>query len=46
MGAEPLKALAQLCGVKKILSLSIYPDLDKEKVDYVCATVRDFFRRG
>ena len=33
-------------GVKKILSLPIYPELEKEKVDYVCATVREFFRQG
>jgi dTDP-4-amino-4,6-dideoxygalactose transaminase len=33
-------------GVKKILSLPNYPELEKEKVDYVCATVREFFKRG
>jgi dTDP-4-amino-4,6-dideoxygalactose transaminase len=33
-------------GVKKILSLPIYPELEKEKVEYVCASVREFFRRG
>jgi dTDP-4-amino-4,6-dideoxygalactose transaminase len=30
--------------VKKILSLPIYPELEKEKVDFVCATIREFFR--
>ena len=33
-------------GVKKILSLPIYPELEKEKVGYVCATARDFFKKG
>jgi dTDP-4-amino-4,6-dideoxygalactose transaminase len=28
----------------KILSLPIYPELEKEKVDVVCATVKEFFR--
>jgi perosamine synthetase len=29
--------------VKKILSLPVYPELEKEKVDFVCATIREFF---
>lgn len=29
--------------VQKILSLPIYPELEKEKVDFVCATIREFF---
>jgi perosamine synthetase len=29
--------------VKKILSLPIYPELEKEKVDFVCAGIREFF---
>lgn len=29
----------------KILSLPMYPELEKEKVDFVCATVREFFRK-
>jgi perosamine synthetase len=29
---------------KKILSLPIYPDLEKEKVDFVCATIKEFFK--
>jgi len=29
--------------VKKILSLPIYPELEKEKVDFVCASIREFF---
>jgi dTDP-4-amino-4,6-dideoxygalactose transaminase len=28
----------------KILSLPMYPELEKEKVDFVCATVREFFK--
>ncbi len=31
--------------VKKILSLPMYPELDKERVDFVCATIRQFFRK-
>jgi dTDP-4-amino-4,6-dideoxygalactose transaminase len=30
--------------VKKILSLPIYPELEKEKVDFVCASIKEFFR--
>jgi perosamine synthetase len=30
--------------VDKILSLPIYPELGIEKVDFVCATIRDFFK--
>jgi dTDP-4-amino-4,6-dideoxygalactose transaminase len=30
---------------KKILSLPIYPELEKEKVDFVCATIKEFFRQ-
>ena len=33
-------------GVRKILSLPIYPELEKEKVDYVCAVIREFFQKG
>jgi dTDP-4-amino-4,6-dideoxygalactose transaminase len=33
-------------GVRKILSLPIYPELDKEKVDYVCGVIREFFQKG
>jgi dTDP-4-amino-4,6-dideoxygalactose transaminase len=32
--------------VRKILSLPMYPELDKEKVDYVCGGVREFFQKG
>jgi dTDP-4-amino-4,6-dideoxygalactose transaminase len=28
---------------KNILSLPMYPELDKEKVDFVCKTIREFF---
>ena len=28
----------------KILSLPIYPELDKEKVDYVCSNIKEFFK--
>ncbi len=30
---------------QKILSLPIYPELEKEKVDFVCANIRDFFSK-
>jgi dTDP-4-amino-4,6-dideoxygalactose transaminase len=30
--------------VDKILSLPIYPELGKEKVDFVCATIKEFFK--
>jgi perosamine synthetase len=30
---------------KKILSLPIYPELEKEKVDFVCATIKEFFNK-
>ena len=29
---------------KKILSLPIYPELEKEKVDFVCATIKEFYK--
>jgi perosamine synthetase len=29
--------------VQKILSLPIYPEIEKEKVDFVCASIREFF---
>jgi dTDP-4-amino-4,6-dideoxygalactose transaminase len=28
----------------KILSLPIYPELEKEKVDFICATIKEFFK--
>jgi dTDP-4-amino-4,6-dideoxygalactose transaminase len=28
----------------KILSLPIYPELDKEKVDFVCFNIKEFFK--
>jgi len=31
---------------KKILSLPIYPGLEKEKVDFVCATIKEFFNQS
>jgi dTDP-4-amino-4,6-dideoxygalactose transaminase len=31
--------------VRKILSLPIYPELEKEKVDFVCASVKEFFEQ-
>jgi dTDP-4-amino-4,6-dideoxygalactose transaminase len=31
--------------VQKILSLPIYPELEKEKVDFVCASIREFFHQ-
>ena len=30
--------------VNKILSLPIYPELGREKVDFVCATIKEFFK--
>jgi len=30
---------------RNILSLPIYPELEKEKVDYVCTVVREFFEK-
>ncbi|MEW6377535.1 MAG: DegT/DnrJ/EryC1/StrS family aminotransferase, partial [Thermodesulfobacteriota bacterium] len=30
---------------KKILSLPIYPELDQEKVNFVCGMIRDFFKK-
>jgi dTDP-4-amino-4,6-dideoxygalactose transaminase len=33
-------------GVQKILSLPIYPELEKEKVDYICGAIREFFSQG
>jgi len=30
---------------KKILSLPIYPELEKEKVDLICATIKEFFNK-
>ncbi len=32
--------------VQKILSLPIYPELEKEKVDFVCASVKEFFQKS
>ena len=30
---------------QKILSLPIYPELEKEKVDFICAMVKEFFNK-
>jgi len=44
IGPQPrLKKTEEAAG--KILSLPMYPELDKEKVDFVCAAIREFFRR-
>jgi dTDP-4-amino-4,6-dideoxygalactose transaminase len=32
--------------VKKILSLPIYPELEKEKTDFVCISIKEFFIKG
>ena len=32
--------------VQKILSLPIYPELEKEKVDFVCASIKEFFQKS
>jgi dTDP-4-amino-4,6-dideoxygalactose transaminase len=43
LGAQPrLERTEEV--VSKILSLPMYPDLEREKVDFVCATVREFFK--
>jgi dTDP-4-amino-4,6-dideoxygalactose transaminase len=31
---------------RRILSLPIYPELEKEKVDFVCSSIREFFHQG
>ena len=45
LGPQPKLARTEE-GVRKILSLPIYPELEKEKVDYVCAAVKGFFEKG
>jgi perosamine synthetase len=32
--------------VQQILSLPIYPELEKEKTDFICAAIREFFMKG
>jgi len=44
LGPQPQLARTE-DAVKKILSLPIYPELEKEKVDFVCGTIREFFRQ-
>ena len=42
LGLQPkLKKTEEVAG--KILSLPMYPDLEKEKVDFVCKAIREFF---
>ncbi|HVP76341.1 MAG TPA: DegT/DnrJ/EryC1/StrS family aminotransferase [Thermodesulfobacteriota bacterium] len=43
LGQQPRLAKTE-DAAKKILSLPIYPELEKEKIDFVCATIREFFR--
>jgi len=44
MGPQPkLERTEEAAG--KILSLPIYPELDKEKVGFVCSAIREFFER-
>jgi len=42
LGQQPKLAKTEEAA-KKILSLPIYPELEKEKVDFVCSAIRDFF---
>jgi dTDP-4-amino-4,6-dideoxygalactose transaminase len=45
LGLQPeLKRTEEAVG--KILSLPIYPDLGKEEVDFVGATIKNFFGKG
>ena len=43
LGQQPPLARTE-DAAKKILSLPLYPELEREKVDFVCATIREFFR--
>jgi dTDP-4-amino-4,6-dideoxygalactose transaminase len=44
LGQQPkLKMTEEVA--KRILSLPIYPELEKEKVDFVCATIKEFYGR-
>jgi len=44
LGLQPkLKKTEEV--VRKILSLPMYPELEKEKVDFVCKAIREFFER-
>jgi dTDP-4-amino-4,6-dideoxygalactose transaminase len=44
LGLQPkLKKTEEVVG--KILSLPMYPELEKEKVDFVCKAIREFFER-
>ncbi|HXX33939.1 MAG TPA: DegT/DnrJ/EryC1/StrS family aminotransferase [Thermodesulfobacteriota bacterium] len=42
LGQQPKLEVTEVT-VQKILSLPIYPELEKEKVDFVCASIREFF---
>ncbi len=45
LGEQPkLPKTEEIC--KKILSLPIYPELEKDKVDYVCAIIQEFFENN
>jgi perosamine synthetase len=44
IGAQPKLERTEVV-VDKILSLPIYPELEKEKVEFVCATIREFFSK-
>jgi dTDP-4-amino-4,6-dideoxygalactose transaminase len=44
LGLQPkLKKTEEVA--RKILSLPMYPELEKEKVDFVCKAIREFFER-
>jgi len=42
LGQQPKLEVTETT-VQKILSLPIYPELEKEKVDFVCACIKEFF---
>lgn len=44
LGLQPPLRLTEEV-VQKILSLPIYPELEKEKVDFVCQSIREFFEQ-
>jgi perosamine synthetase len=44
LGKQPKLKVTE-AAVQKILSLPIYPELEKEKVEFVCASIKEFFDR-
>jgi len=43
LGQQPKLAKTEKMA-KKILSLPIYPELEKEKAEFVCSAIREFFQ--